>query len=174
MNRRSVRKFKAFWAWQDEKEEAWLRSMSQQGLHLTEPLAPIVYSFLEGEPRDLVYRLDYVQRMSGDERGRYLQLFQDAGWEHLGANGGWQYFRKPVEAGDAPEIFTDPESKVEKYKGLLAYMFIFLPFFVIVVSRIGSRPPAYRALDGVIFVLFLLYVYAFLRIAHRVRQLRRP
>jgi len=33
----------------------------------------------------------------------------------------WQYFRKQVQEGEAPEIFTDVETKVEKYRRLLAF-----------------------------------------------------
>ena len=32
MNESTMKKFKVFWAWQDEQEEAWLREMSLQGL----------------------------------------------------------------------------------------------------------------------------------------------
>ena len=175
MGSRTVRRIKVFWAWQDDKEEAWLAQMSRQGLHLTGPLLPFVYTLSEGEPRDLAYRLDYVYRMSREQRGEYMQLFQDSGWEHLGEMSGWQYLRKPVEAGEEPEIFTDPESKIAKYKRLLGYLFIMLPVFVVLLSRVGTRPSGtfFEVLNAVLFLFFLLFLYAFVRIALRIRQLRR-
>lgn len=78
----TVRKFKWFWAWQDDKEEAWLSEMAQAGWHLKWPAMPGFYTFEAGAPRQDVYRLDYV--FSNKDYQNYLQLFQDAGWQHLG------------------------------------------------------------------------------------------
>jgi hypothetical protein len=52
-------KFKWFWAWQDEKEEPWLRTMSQQGYHLVSVKPFGSYCFKHGDKTDYVYRLDY-------------------------------------------------------------------------------------------------------------------
>ncbi len=52
-------KFKWFWAWQDEKEESWLRTMSQQGWHLVSARPFGVYYFRGGDKSDFVYRLDF-------------------------------------------------------------------------------------------------------------------
>ena len=35
VERKTIRKWKLFWAWQDHEEEIWLREMSQQGYHLS-------------------------------------------------------------------------------------------------------------------------------------------
>ena len=175
MEATTVRRFKVFWAWQDDKEEAWLREMSLKGLHLSPPLIPCVYTFTRGEPHDDAYRLDYVPRMSRAEYGGYLQVFRDAGWKHLGEMLGWQYFRKPVQAGEAPEIYTDPESKIQKYKRLLGYLIIFLPIFIVSITRIGDRPraPIFEALNVATALIFLGLTYGLARIAWRIRQLRR-
>jgi hypothetical protein len=79
-------KFRWFWAWQDEKEEAWLGKMSKQGYHLSSINFPGFYSFGKGEPREYIYRLDY-QTFRKKDRQEYLQLFKDAGWEYLGEMG---------------------------------------------------------------------------------------
>ena len=55
----TIGKFKWFWAWQDEKEENWLRGMSQQGWHLLSAKPFGFYNFESGEKKDFVYRLDY-------------------------------------------------------------------------------------------------------------------
>lgn len=89
---------KWFWAWEDEKEENWLREMSKQGYHLKEPLFIGSYLFESGEPQEYIYRLDFMSTPR-KEQETYLQLFQDAGWEHVGSLGGWQYFRTRAEAG---------------------------------------------------------------------------
>jgi hypothetical protein len=167
------RKFRIYWAWQDDKEEAWLREMAGQGWHLSSLALPGFYTFTRGDPQDVVYRLDFVT--SKTDLDEYKQLFADAGWEHCGTLSGWQYFRKPAGAGGADEIYTDTESKIEKYYRLLGYAFIFLPIMIIVVTRIEYWRVS--ALHQVVFVLsailLILYAYIFIRILMRIRQLRR-
>jgi hypothetical protein len=38
----------------------------------------------------------------------------------------WQYFRILAQEGESPEIYTDPDSKVQKYRRLLAFLIVFL------------------------------------------------
>jgi hypothetical protein len=151
MLEQTIRKYKWFWAWQDDKEEAWLGQMSQQGCHLASLGFPGFYYFTTGEPRNYVYRLDFVT--DAKDYQNYLQLFRDAGWEHLGRMGGWQYFRILAEEGESPEIYTDPDSKIRKYGRLLTYLIIFLPIYLTIFSRNMTSLG-----DGVFqFVVFLVY-----------------
>jgi hypothetical protein len=174
MDKTTVRKFRWFWAWQDEKEEAWLGEMSRKGYHLISVTLPCIYTFAEGKPRKYVYRLDY-QPYSKKDKDDYFQLFSDAGWEHIGEMGAWQYFRKEAKPGETPEIFTDIESKVAKYKRLLGYLFIFLvPLWTILIIQLSDNP--YSWFIGIkifILVVGLFMMYAFIRIALRIKQLRR-
>jgi hypothetical protein len=167
MDENKLRKYKWFWAWQDEAEEAWLREMSQQGWHLYSVGIPTVYDFEVGDPADIVYRLDY-QSPSKVEKEDYLQLFKDAGWEHVGEMSGWQYFRKPAQPGEEMEIYTDAESKTSKYQRLLIFAgILMLPLFMGMINTRGGF------LFFVIFPLFLLYIYIFIRIMIRINQLKR-
>ena len=77
----TISKFKWFWAWQDEKEEAWLHEMAKEGLHLQRMGLPGSYIFEVGEPRDDYYRMDFITDRKDYQN--YLQLFKDAGWEHI-------------------------------------------------------------------------------------------
>ena len=78
MNTNIERKFKWFWAWQDEKEELWLSEMAERGYHLDYIPFPCVYQFHRGEPAKYIYRLDY-QALKTKDRESYLHLFADAG-----------------------------------------------------------------------------------------------
>ena len=109
MNTTYVNKNKWFWVWQDDKEEAWLSEMDREGLHL-EAVSLGRYKFRKSEPGNYVYRLDYQSLRSKDKES-YLQLFEDAGWEHVGDMNGWMYFRIQADEGESPEIFSDAESK---------------------------------------------------------------
>ena len=171
-----IRKKKWFWAWNDDKEEAWLREMAQRGLHLHK-VAPFgEYQFVQGEPRDIVYRLDYIPANKKDEH--YFQLFTDAGWEHFGEMMGWQYWRKAVENGQSPEIFTDAESKIQKYQRLLGWLIIFLPIYIVVFPRIGDVVERYDSPLIVVFsilwtMLILFFMYTMVRLFMRINSLRR-
>ncbi|NIM94972.1 MAG: DUF2812 domain-containing protein [Anaerolineales bacterium] len=173
MKQRELRKFKWFWAWQDDKEEAWLRQMAQEGWHLIS-MFPTTYTFSSGEPHDDVYRLDYFN-LKTEEFEEYVQIFNDGGWEYVCSGSGWHYFRRPLESGVSLEIYTDAESKVQKYQRLLGYLVLFLPIWVIIFSRgiLGAYPPLGAVITVFSAVIMVLWAYAFLKIALRVRELRR-
>jgi hypothetical protein len=167
------RRYKWFWAWQDEKEEEWLRSMAQQGYHLVS-LSPGIYTFERGEPRDDVYRLDFIT--SDTDKEEYLQLFADAGWEHVGVLSGWQYFRRTAAAGEPDEIYTDTESKAQKYHRLIGFLVIFTPIytvtFITLITRVDRSP--YVLLPLILMaVISVLWGIALLMIARRIKQLER-
>jgi hypothetical protein len=167
-----LRKFRWFWAWDDEREEAWLREMSQQGWHLQKVALPGFYTFAKGEPRDYVYRLDYTRTLK--KNADYFSLFRDSGWEYLGEMNEWQYFRKEALGGEAPEIYTDNESKVQKYRRLMGFLLIFLPIILINIinmSRIESKTAS--ASMWVNIVLLGVYVFGMIKLYLRVEALKR-
>jgi len=168
----TFRKFKLFFAWQDHEEEAWLRQMAQQGYHLSSLVFSTIYEFTHGEPRDVIYRLDYTDVKKKDTE-EYLQLFQDAGWEYLDGWAGWHYFRMPADSDKATEIYTDAESKIQKYQRMLPYFIIF-PIvwggvFLPQISRADSIP----ILNFLLVAVILFWVYAIASIILRIQQLKR-
>jgi hypothetical protein len=174
MAENTIRKIKWFWPWQDQKEEAWLRSMSQKGWHLFSVGLPCIYRFRSGELRDYFYRLDYQTHKKKDEQD-YLQLFSDAGWEHLGQMSAWHYFRKEAREGETPEIFTDVESKVAKYKRVLTFL-AFVVFWIVVFSHNiwGDSPYSWWIIVQIVFLLVMVsLIYTIIRLILRIRQLRR-
>lgn len=173
MDKNKMRKFKWFWAWQDEDEEAWLREMSNEGCHFSGIGFPTIYSFKTGEPKDYVYRLDYRSHWKLDKED-YLQLFRDSGWEYVEQMAGWHYFRQLAQPGEELEIYTDAESKIEKYQRLLVFLGILILPLVISLINLQSRP--YKWVEFLlvfIFLMFVLYVYAIVKIWMRIGQLKR-
>ena len=176
MSNELVRKNKWFWAWADDKEEAWLRQMARQGLHLVKAAPFGKYLFTRGERREVVYRLDYIPSSKKDEN--YYQLFQDAGWEHAGEMMGWQYWRKPVPEGGEDEIFTDAESKVEKYKRLIAFLGLMIAVcFVNLTNYVGLSQRYHSVLIQVLyaflFFMMVFFIYGFIRLWVRIKSLER-
>ena len=172
MNPTTVIKNKWFWAWQDEKEEAWLSELALEGLHLEDIPFPGRYKFQKGEPANFVYRLDYQSLRSKDKES-YLQLFEDAGWEHVGDMGGWVYFRINTNDGEAPEIYSDAESKMGKYQRIIMYLVIILPIMLLLrPDGSDSISPFIIALEALFAVLLLLYTYAMVQLFRRMNQLK--
>ena len=174
MDKIAIRKFKWFWAWQDEAEEAWLREISNEGWHFSGIGFPTIYNFKSGEARDYVYRLDYRSHWKM-EKDDYLQLFRDSGWEYVEEMAGWHYFRKLARPGEDLEIYTDAESKIGKYQRLLVFLgILMLPLFIFVVINTGDAPYGWISVIRVInFLLFVLYLYAVVKILIRINQLKR-
>lgn len=167
-----IRKFRLFWAWQDHEEEIWLRQMAQQGFHFSALVFPMIYEFVCGEPQDVIYRMDYPDVRKQDIE-TYLQLFQDAGWEHIESGMGWYYFCKPAISNNVDEIFTDAESKIQKYERMLAYFIIFpLTLFVVLIPQITSEH-AIPALTLLLFALLVFWIITIIRILKRIQQLKR-
>ena len=168
----TVKKFHWYWAWQDEKEEAWLREQSLEGLHLKNVSFPSVYTFEEGEPTDYAYRLDYF--IDRKDMPTYLQIFEDAGWEYLGEMSGWQYFRTESVDGEAPEIYTDNASKAKKYERLILYLVIFLPIYLNFFNISNRSDAGHMQIFSVIMHGFmLLYIYAMIRLVTRAIRLKK-
>jgi len=171
MNTKPIRCTKWFWGWQDDKEEAWLEDMARLGLHLKNPGFGS-YVFTQGEPQEMVYRLDFLSDRKN--RASYLQLFQDAGWEHVCEMSGWQYWRKARSRTENDEIFTDSESKIQKYRRLSTYLLMILPVFISTYFIMFSHK------SGVIETIFLvitllllvLYGYFFTKLQQRINQLK--
>lgn len=165
------KQFRFYWAWEDEKEEAWLRAQSQAGRRLVKVTFPGIYAFELGEPRDMVYRLDFF---AGKDQQAYRQIFEDAGWEHAGSYGSWQYFRKAAAAGEDLQIFTDRASKAEKYRRVLLTLvlvavLLFPNFINILIRQPGD---IFQVLTFILFLFEMLMVYAIVMLLRRIRQLK--
>ncbi len=160
-------KLKVFWAWQDEQEEAWLRAMANRGWHLISIKVPGIYRFQRGEPKDVAYRMDFTMTR-GEKYEEYLQLFRDAGWEHMGKMGNWQYFRRTAAAGEDPQIYTDPESKIQKYRRLLGSLVVIMPVYIALLIA-----PPFDEFSVVGAVFMLLFMVAILKLIQRISQLKR-
>ena len=166
------KQFHWFWAWDDEKEEAWLRELANQGWHFKSVSPPGNYVFEQGEPKDHVYRLDFFTERK--DKVNYLQIFQDAGWEYMGEMNSWQYFRKESINGEAPEIFSDNESKSKKYQRIMFILVAIMPIFVVNLNNLNRHPGVfYEVITFVMFCFLIFFSYAIIRLGLRVNQLKK-
>ena len=168
----TIHKFRWFWAWEDEQEEIWLREMSNQGYHFKSVIFIGLYTFEIGPIKDYVYRLDYAPRRVDDE---YLNLFRDAGWMYKGSMNSWQYFRKEAAGSIAPEIFTDHESKVQKYKRIFKLLVAIMPLMVINVFNCLTRAedPMWFALTVFFICMSILFSIGIRKLLERISGMKR-
>ncbi len=166
----TMKEFHWFWAWEDEREEAWLGEMAQKGWHFKSVTMPGFYTFEHGEPRNDVYRLDFLADFRA--KADYLQLFMDAGWEYMGEMGSWQYFRKTARDGEVPEIFSDNASKATKYRRVLLVLVVLLPLYVNSLNLLNKQADTFsQILTFVMFLLLVLYAYGIIQLGRRISQL---
>jgi hypothetical protein len=168
-----IRKRKLFWPWQDLEEEAWLEQMSRQGLHLKKVHRLGQYDFEPGRPAENIYRMDFQDALHKN-KDAYLRLFIDSGWEHLGEMSGWQYFRRPVQPEGEREIFTDPDSKIQKYKRYLTYLNAIYPSYLICFVGLWSVWPEWLMWVNVAVIIFssIYFIYTGKRINERINRLK--
>ena len=177
MEEKRVTKSRWFWAWQDDKQEAWLEVMSREGLHLQTIKAFGRYVFEPGEPRAYTYRMDFDPTSGKDSD--YFRLIEEAGWERVAEVAGWQYWRKETGGGRTPEIFTDTESKIKKYKRLIFGLSTPGPaIFVILLGMFkrfpGRHPQWFVVLTMTFSAALVLFLAAnVVMIALRIRNLKR-
>lgn len=108
------RKTKIFFAWQHEKEEAWLNQMSAMGLQLVGVNFPR-YTFEEGAPGEYAYRLELLEHWPGaPESAAYIRFLEETGVEHIGSVLRWVYFRKKVADGPF-DLYSDIDSRLRHY-----------------------------------------------------------
>ena len=169
----TMKQFHLFWAWDDEKEEAWLREMSQKGWHFKSVSFSGNYIFEQGEPIDYVYQLDYFTNRK--DMAGYLQIFEDAGWDYLGKMNSWQYFRQEAIKGQVLEIYTDNTSKAKKYQQIMIFLVILLPVFLntIIFVNEGADSGIIQVFAFIMSMLLMLYIYVMVRLLYRIGQLRK-
>ena len=113
--------FRGYMAWNYDREEQDLDRMSEQGWQLIK--GGCFFSIYTRQPGILYrHRIDYNPDVMNDpaEKRRYLELFEEQGWEFVGKTfNGWIYLKKQYIPGtpeEAYEIYTDSESLAELVK----------------------------------------------------------
>ena len=161
--------FKWFDITMHEQEQEYLRAMHKSGWKLTR-VKWAFYTFTECTPEDVVYQLDYHQNM--DDRGEYLQMFADCGWEYIQGMMGYSYFRKAAADmnGDEEGIFCDHESRMAMwdrvFKGRVSVLVVILCCCILpqlLMQSLGGHP----VMTGVFVGILVSYVLILGRFAYK-------
>lgn len=153
-----------------DKEQEYLRKKHQAGWKFVKVSGLCVYHFVECQPEDVVYQLDYNQE-GIKQKAEYVQMFADCGWEYLQDYVGYSYFRKPAQEMNGDEgIFCDDHSRlamVERiFKGrvlpaLCVLFCIFLPQAVLNFAVYHNY--ALAATSAALCVLYVSIFCSFLK-----------
>ncbi len=131
-----------------EKEEQFLNDMARKGYRLEKYNSLGVYTFRRAEPQDLHYRIDYRKFSNKAQFEEYCTLFEDADWEHVYGTrySGSQYFLPIPDKAQTDDIFSDNESKAERYKRFSSQCFTSL--MLMIVWLIILKPDSWSLLDA--------------------------
>ena len=133
-----------------DREALYLRKMHAEGWKLKEVsysnlVVAVKYTFEKCQPEQVAYQLD-LYPMKKSERGSYLQLFKDCGWEHITDFNGFSYFRKlhsGIESDAEFEIYNDAAGKLAvvnrilrlRLVPVLLLLAIHIPFLLKLLNR---------------------------------------
>ena len=163
---KTKKEFKFFTIFQYDDEEKYLSEMHAHGWEFLKITGIGMYHFVECEPEEVVYQLDYNQE-GRKQKEEYVQMFEDCGWEYLFDFALYSYFRKPkAEMQGDEEIFCDAQSRMDMmdrvYKGRLVPVLVL--FCAVLVPQFFLNMFVYNNhLVSVMYgVILVLYVTIFL------------
>ena len=108
--RKTIRKW--FWAWDFDKEQAWLNEMAAKGLAMVS-YGFCRYDFEETEPGEYRIAIELLPHTPNHpESEQYLRFLEETGVEMVGSWMRWIYVRRKADGGEF-ELLSDRKSKVE-------------------------------------------------------------
>ena len=113
--RKVIRKW--FWAWEFDKEEAWLNDMAAKGKVLV-AVRYMTYEFEDCTPGEYAVRLEMLENAPDTAEGlAYIDFVESIGVEYVGRVMKWVYFRK--KTADGPfELHGDNATRIRRLKGI--------------------------------------------------------
>ena len=159
-----------------EQEQEYLSRKHRDGWKFVKVNGLCFYHFEKCEPEDVVYQLDYNPE-GMENKGEYVQMFADCGWEYLQDYLGYSYFRKPQAQMQTNEsIFCDDESRLDMLMRVLKGRMLPLLglFFALLISGIVLQASMGNTVLVCIYAaLIALYGCVFVRFARKLLQYRK-
>lgn len=170
-----ITKYKLFWVWQWEKEEAWLNEMAAKGFGLISTTA-FRYEFEDITPGEYIYRMEMLNAApSLPENQKYIAFLEETDAEMVGTCNQWVYFRKRAECGPF-ELFSDHDSRVRHLSRIQHLLLLLMPMALIsglmnVILFYDSIPNL--VCGCVVLLLFAVTLFAFMQISGKKKRLKR-
>lgn len=169
-------RFRFFFAWDFDREEAWINRMSRKKGWQLRRVGFCHYVFDEGTAGEYQYRLELLRRTDRDAAAKHYLL--SAGAEEVCRNGEWSYYRLPVSRGPF-SAYSCADSK-------LAYLKKIYPFYLVLgasvylalavdLSAFLSRPMTalHAAALAALTLLAFVFTLGLTRFSTVLRRLKR-
>jgi hypothetical protein len=122
------------------------------------------YKLRKGEPRDIIYNLDYQM----DTNPEYLSIMKEAGWEHV-ISVGDQIHIFSAKPGTKP-IYSDKETEQDKYitvrnqtkKGSIYTLIIGVVLCMLTIISNKIYEPLFFLMLGLLIVDVVVFVFNFM------------
>ena len=114
--------------------EKYYSDMAAKGWHL-EYRNMVTSSFLQGEPKDMKYRVEVASPKAFDSTRlpeEQVAVYEDCGWEYVWGHGFIHIFRAPADS-DTEEFYLDPAQQATTLKKLRKDIFFrtrWIPFYL--------------------------------------------
>ena len=114
--------------------EKYYSDMAAKGWHL-EHRNIFTSSFLQGEPKDMKYRVEVASPKAFDSTRlpeEQVAVYEDCGWEYVWGHGFIHIFRAPADS-DTEEFYLDPAQQADTLKKLRKDIFFrarWIPFYL--------------------------------------------
>lgn len=155
------KEIKLFTIFQYDLEEDYLREMAKKGYHFKSVTFPCFYSFEIGEPKDIVYRLDFKGEDYKKEEG-YKLMLEESGWEYITEMAEFEYYRKDGDKENL-ELFSDKESRLDYLKSVVKRRMTPSGFMaLIIVMNFFTSSETYAKVSSLTALAVLLILSLFL------------
>lgn len=112
---------KWFWAWDFDREEAWLNDMASRGYALSS-YSFCRYEFENCKPGEYGVRIELLEQpVTSPVSQQYIRFVEETGAEQVASYMRWVYFRK--KRVDGPfDLFSDLESRIRHLQRIMRLM----------------------------------------------------
>lgn len=170
-----VTKTRFFFVWNLLKEQNYLEEQAKAGYHLVE-VGLFRYVFIVGEPKDMVYRLDYLSTNQNHDKSNRQGASE---WEQIQTLGPWQYFRKErIENERLVDTNLDSIKRInQKVLGVLMISglpnYLFLTIFY--SQMFGDSPVSvfFSVFRAIIVLFAVLHIFAITKTMLTIRSINR-
>ena len=166
---------KWFWAWDFDKEEAWLNEMADKGLCLVS-VGFCTYMFEDCAPGEYRICLQLLEQMPNHpESKQYIEFLSDTGAEHIGSLFRWAYFRQKAADGEFA-LFSDNASRLKHLSGIIALIAVITAVNLLI--GIQNLTLAFRVSDSIGYAALLnlavglLGTFGCIRLTQKRKKLR--
>ena len=146
-------------AFDEDRAMKKLGQRAKEGWILKE-MSGFRYKLVKGEPREIVYSMDYKELSENDNE--YFELFQSSEWEHMCSYGPFHFFSAPPET---VPIYTEKENHISKYervkylcKKASIISTVILVFVILIEFLIVSRIEGTMMKNQILFIGVILSI----------------